>query len=143
LVNDKELVSSVTKTTLEYIKKHLSVIMKGKGKVWIETTSKTLGKYLGPVISVAMTLKDTYNAYKEQEEMIRKEKERIASINNTASNIADDLEVNFKKEFDKITNEIFNPLLNTYNAIFKELSSKNDDLEQIQKQISKISAKIA
>lgn len=143
LVKDKELVSAGTKKFLESIKKYLPQVMKGKGKVWIEKTSQTLGKYAGSALAVITAGKEIYDAHKEQEEMIRKEKERIAIINNTASNIADDLEVNFQKEFGKITNEIFNPLLNTYSAIFRELSSKNDDLEHIKKQISKISEKIA
>lgn len=143
LVNDKELVSGATKKALEYIKEYLPKLMKGKGKVWIEKTSQTLGQRLGCIITAITSVHDIYKAVKEHKEMIKKEKERVAIINNNASNIADDLEVNFQKEFGKITNEIFNPLLNTYSAIFRELSSKNDDLEHIKKQILKISAIIA
>lgn len=142
VLSDKEIVEKTTKTALEYVKKKLPEIMVGKGEVWIGKTAEAVGKYVGHAISVITAGYSIYKANKEHEEMIRREQDRVHAIQNSAVQISNSIQIHLENEFEKITRNMFNPLLKTYQAVANSLNSTNSNLIKIKSELISISNEI-
>ena len=141
-ITDKELVANAAKSTLEFVKKTLPDVMKGKGTVWIGKASEAIGKYAGPVINVLSTGYDIYNANKEYQEAVERENNRAHAIQSCITEIASTLSHNLELEFQKVVQQAFNPLLKTYIEIVNALGSKNSNLGNIKKELIMMSNEI-
>ena len=142
VITDKELVANAAKSTLEFVKKTLPDVMKGKGPVWIGKTSEAIGKYAGSVINVLSAGYDIYNANKEYQEAVERENNRIHAIQSCITEISSTLSHHLELEFQKVIQQTFNPLLKTYIEIANAVSYKNSNLSSIKREIIKISDEI-
>ena len=141
-ITDKELVTNITKKTLEYIKEILPTLMKGKGKVWIDNASRFAGKWAGPAINVGFALYDIYSANKEHQEMVENERRRVHAMQSCVTEIASTLSHHLELEFQKVVQQAFNPLIKTYQEVVNAISFKNSNLSDIKKELIKISNEI-
>lgn len=141
-ITDKELVANAAKSTLEFVKKTLPDVMKGKGAVWIGKASEAIGKYAGPVINVLSAGYDIYKANKEYQEAVERENNRAHAIQSCITEIASALSHNLELEFQKVVQQAFNPLLKTYMEIANAVSYKNSNLSSIKRELIKISDEI-
>ena len=142
VITDKELVANAAKSTLEFVKKTLPDVMKGKGPVWIGKASEAIGKYAGSVINVLSAGYDIYNANKEYQEAVERENNRIHAIQSCITEISSTLSHHLELEFQKVIQQTFNPLLKTYIEIANAVSYKNSNLSSIKREIIKISDEI-
>ena len=142
VITDKELVANAAKSTLEFVKKTLPDVMKGKGAVWIGKTSEAIGKYAGPVINVLSAGYDIYKANKEYQEDVERENNRIHAIQSCITEISSTLSHHLELEFQKVIQQTFNPLLKTYIEIANALGSKNSNLGNIKKELIMMSNEI-
>ena len=142
VITDKELVANAAKSTLEFVKKTLPDVMKGKGPVWIGKASEAIGKYAGSVINVLSAGYDIYNVNKEYQEAVERENNRIHAIQSCITEISSTLSHHLELEFQKVIQQTFNPLLKTYIEIANAVSYKNSNLSSIKREIIKISDEI-
>ena len=142
VITDKELVANAAKSTLEFVKKTLPDVMKGKGAVWIGKTSEAIGKYAGTVINILSAGYDIYNANKEYQEDVERENNRIHAIQSCITEISSTLSHHLELEFQKVIQQTFNPLLKTYIEIANAVSYKNSNLSSIKRELIKISDEI-
>ena len=141
-ITDKELVTNVAKSTLEFVKKKLPDLMVGKGPVWIGKAAEAVGKYAGPVINVLSAGYDIYKANKEYQEAVEQANNRSHAIQSCITEIASTLSHHLELEFKKVVQQAFNPLIKTYQEVANSLSSKNSNLTDIKNELIKISDKI-
>ena len=141
-ITDKELVTNATKSTLEFVKKKLPDLMKGKGPVWIGKASEAVGKYAGPAITALSTVRDIYKANKGYQKAVEQANNRAHAIQSCITQISSTVSHHLELEFQKVVQQAFNPLIKTYQEVANSLSSKNSNLTDIKKELIKISEKI-
>jgi len=141
-ITDKELVANATKSTLEFVKKKIPDLMKGKGPVWMSKAAESVGKWAGPAITALSTVRDMYKANKEYREAVEQANNRAHAIQSCITEISSKVSHYLELEFQKVVQQAFNPLIKTYQEIANSLSTKNSNLTGIKNELIKISNEI-
>ena len=141
-ITDKELVANATKSTLEFVKKKIPDLMKGKGPVWMSKAAESVGKWAGPAITALSTVRDMYKANKEYREAVEQANNKAHAIQSCITEISSKVSHYLELEFQKVVQQALNPLIKTYQEIANSLSTKNSNLTGIKNELIKISNEI-
>ena len=127
-----------TITVLNSIKSWLPSIMKGKGKVWINSAASGLSKYLGVALTIGSII---YGKYSEnaaaEKELNRQQSLYINTVNNMKS-LVNKISTQAYTNVCEILNEQFNPKINTVKQQLDTLTQKNQKLELIKQNITNV-----